>query len=193
MKILGETLEQHCEIEFDRVRAMAFPNAEFAKDNDASGGTKGDYVFRDFSDDGVEYISIMFDMKNEADESTTRRRTPTSSPSSTRTGSDKGCEYAVLVSMLEEDSELYTGITDVSHDYPKMFVVRPQFFVAIIALLRDAAQETIEVKAELEQIKQQNIDITNFEADSSTSRCRSATTSTGPRSSTTARSSRSTP
>lgn len=166
VKLLGETLEQHCETEFNRARALAFPNAAFGKDNDASGGTKGDYVFRDFSKDGVEYISIMFEMKNEADASTTKKKKNADFLAKLdKDRNDKGCEYAVLVSMLEEDSELYTGITDVSHEYPKMFVVRPQFFLAIIALLRNAAQDTILVKAELEQVKKQNIDITSFESD----------------------------
>ena len=165
VKLLGESLEQHCATEFNRVRAMAFPNARFGKDNDASSGTKGDYIFRDFSADGVEYISIMFDMKNEADTTATKKKNVDFLAKLDKDRREKGCEYAVLVSMLEEDSELYTGITDVSHEYPKMFVVRPQFFLAIIALLRGAAQETIQVKAELEQIKKQNIDIANFEAD----------------------------
>jgi hypothetical protein len=165
VKLLGETLEQHCETEFNRVRALAFPNAAFGKDNDASSGTKGDYVFRDFSDDGVEYISIMFEMKNEADTSSTKKKNADFLAKLDKDRREKGCEYAVLVSMLEEDSELYTGITDVSHEYSKMFVVRPQFFLAIVALLRNAAQETILVKAELEQVKKQNIDITNFEAE----------------------------
>ena len=165
IKLLGESLEQHCETEFNRVRAMAFPNATFGKDNDASTGAKGDYIFRDFSDDGVQYISIMFDMKNEADATATKKKNIDFLAKLDKDRRDKGCEYAVLVSMLEEDSELYTGITDVSHEYPKMFVVRPQFFLAIIALLRNAAQATIVVKVELEQIKQQNIDIANFEAE----------------------------
>jgi hypothetical protein len=165
VKLLGETLEQHCETEFNRVRALAFPNAEFGKDNDASSGSKGDYVFRDFNDDGVEYISIMFEMKNEADASSNKKKNADFLAKLDKDRREKGCEYAVLVSMLEEDSELYTGITDVSHEYPKMFVVRPQFFLAIIALLRNATQETIVVKAELEQMKKQNIDITNFEAE----------------------------
>lgn len=165
VKLLGENLEQHCETEFNRVRALAFPNAEFGKDNDASGGTKGDYVFRDFDDDGVEYISIMFEMKNEADGSSNKKKNADFFAKLDKDRREKGCEYAVLVSMLEEDSELYTGITDVSHEYPKMFVVRPQFFLAIVALLRNAAQETIVVRAELEQVKKQNIDITNFEAE----------------------------
>jgi hypothetical protein len=163
VKLLGETLEQHCETEFNRMRSLAFPIAEFGKDNDASGGTKGDYVFRDFSDDGVEYVSIMFEMKNESDASSTRKKNRDFLAKLDKDRNDKGCEYAVLVSMLEEDSELYAGITDVSHEYPKMFVVRPQFFLPIIALLRNAAQDTTVVKAELEQIKKQNIDITDFE------------------------------
>lgn len=163
VKMLGETLEQHCEVEFERARPMAFPSAEFGKDNDASGGSKGDYIFRDFSDDGVEFMSIMFDMKNEADESTNKKKNADHFAKLDKDRNDKGCEYAVLVSMLEEDSELYTGITPV-HGYDKMFVVRPQFFLGIITLLRNAARETIQVKAELELTKQQNIDITNFEA-----------------------------
>lgn len=163
VKMLGETLEKHCEIEFERARPMAFPDAEFGKDNDASGGTKGDYVFRDFNDEGVEFVSVMFDMKNEADESTNKKKNADHFAKLDKDRKDKGCEFAVLVSMLEEDSELYTGITPV-HGYDKMFVVRPQFFLAIITLLRNAARETIQVRAELELIKQQNIDITNFEA-----------------------------
>ncbi len=165
VKLLGETLEQHCEIEFNRMRSLAFPNATFGKDNDASAGTKGDYVFRDFSDDDVEYVSIMFEMKNESDVTATKKKNSDFFAKLDKDRNDKGCEYAVLVSMLEEDSELYAGITDVSHEYPKMFVVRPQFFLAIIALLRNAAQDTIVVKAELEQIKKQNIDITDFESE----------------------------
>ncbi len=165
VKLLGETLEQHCEIEFNRMRSLAFPNAAFGKDNDASSGTKGDYVFRDFSDDGVEYVSIMFEMKNESDVTATKKKNSDFFAKLDKDRNEKGCEYAVLVSMLEEDSELYAGITDVSHEYPKMFVVRPQFFLAIIALLRNAAQDTIVVKAELEQIKKQSIDITDFESE----------------------------
>lgn len=165
VKLLGETLEQHCEVEFNRIRSLAFPNAKFGKDNDASGGTKGDYIFRDFSDEGVEYVSIMFEMKNESDASSTRKKNSDFFAKLDKDRRDKGCEYAVLVSMLEEDSDLYAGITDVSHEYPKMFVVRPQFFLPIIALLRNAAQDTILVKAELEQVKKQHIDITDFEAE----------------------------
>lgn len=165
VKLLGETLEQHCETEFNRMRSLAFPNATFGKDNDASAGTKGDYVFRDVNDDGVEYISIMFEMKNESDATTTKKKNRDFLAKLDKDRNDKGCEYAVLVSMLEEDSELYSGITDVSHEFPRMFVVRPQFFLAIIALLRNAAQDTIEVRAELEQVKKQNIDITDFEGE----------------------------
>ncbi|WP_341580117.1 DUF2130 domain-containing protein [Microbacterium schleiferi] len=165
VKLLGETLEQHCETEFNRMRSLAFPNAQFGKDNVASAGTKGDYVFRDFSDDDVEYVSIMFEMKNESDLTATKKKNEDFFAKLDKDRNDKGCEYAVLVSMLEEDSDLYAGITDVSHRYPKMFVIRPQFFLAIIALLRNAAQDTIVVKAELEQIKKQNIDITDFESE----------------------------
>ncbi len=164
VKLLGETLEQHCETEFNRMRALAFPYAEFAKDNDATSGTKGDYIFRDFSDDGVEYISIMFEMKNESDGSATKKKNTDFFAKLDKDRREKGCEYAVLVSMLEQDSELYSGITDVSHLFPKMFVIRPQFFLSIIALLRNAAQGTIAVKSELELVKRQNIDITDFES-----------------------------
>ena len=164
VKLLGETLEQHCETEFNRMRALAFPYAEFGKDNDASSGTKGDYIFRDFSADGVEYISIMFEMKNESDGSATKKKNSDFLAKLDKDRREKGCEYAVLVSMLEEDSELYSGITDVSHEYQKMFVIRPQFFLSIISLLRNAAQGTIAVKSELEQVKRQNIDITDFES-----------------------------
>jgi len=165
VKLLGETLEQHCEVEFDRMRSLAFPNAQFGKDNDASAGTKGDYVFRDYSDDHVEYVSIMFEMKNESDVTATKKKNTDFLAKLDKDRNDKGCEYAVLVSTLEEDSDLFAGITDLSHLYPKMFVIRPQFFLAIIALLRNAAQDTIVVKAELEQMKKQNIDITDFESE----------------------------
>lgn len=165
VKMLGETLEQHCEAEFDRMRSLAFPNARFSKDNDASAGTKGDYVFRDYSDDGVEYVSIMFEMKNESDVTSSKKKNVDFLAKLDKDRNDKGCEYAVLVSMIEEDSELYTGITDVSHLHQKMFVVRPQFFLAIIGLLRNAALDTIVVKTELEQVKKQNIDITDFESE----------------------------
>lgn len=163
VKLLGESLEQHCEIEFNRLRPVAFPRASFGKDNDASGGTKGDYIFRDFSDDGVEYISIMFEMKNESDVTATKKKNSDFFAKLDKDRTAKGCEYAVLVSMLEEDSDLYAGITDVSHEYPKMFVIRPQFFIPMVSLLRNAAQATIQVRAELEHTRQQNIDITKFE------------------------------
>ncbi|OII16925.1 hypothetical protein BIV03_04760 [Curtobacterium sp. MCBA15_016] len=165
VKLLGETLEQHCEVEFNRMRSLAFPNAEFGKDNDTSGGTKGDYVFRDYSEDDVQYLSIMFEMKNQSDLTASKKKNIDFLAKLDKDRNDKGCEYAVLVSMLEEDSDLYTGVTDVSHLYPKMFVVRPQFFLAIIGLLRNAALNTIMVKAELEQVKKQNIDITDFESE----------------------------
>lgn len=161
VKNLGESLEQHCEDEFNRYRAMGFfSNAEFGKDNDASGGTKGDYIFRDFSDDGVEFLSIMFEMKNESDLSTNKKKNTDFLGKLDKDRRAKGCEYAILVSMLEEESELYTGITDMSHVHEKMFVVRPQFFLTIITLLRTAARNTIAAKTELERAKQQNIDIT---------------------------------
>jgi hypothetical protein len=163
VKLLGETLEQHCEAEFERNRSLAFPRAQFGKDNDASDGTKGDYVFRDFSDEGTEYISIMFEMKNEGDETATKKRNADFLAKLDKDRNDKDCEYAVLVSMLEEDSEVYTGITSVAHLYPKMFVIRPQYFLAIIDLLRTAAMSTIEVKWELELTRRQNIDVTTFE------------------------------
>ncbi|MCJ1715412.1 DUF2130 domain-containing protein [Curtobacterium sp. VKM Ac-2922] len=165
VKLLGETLEQHCEVEFNRMRSLAFPHAEFGKDNDTSGGTKGDYIFRDYSEDGVQYLSIMFEMKNESDATASKKKNIDFLAKLDKDRNDKGCEYAVLVSMLEEDSDLYTGVTDVSHLYPKMFVVRPQFFLTIIGLLRNAALDTIVVKAELEQVKKQNIDITDFESE----------------------------
>jgi len=165
VKLLGETLEAHCETEFNRMRSLAFPNAQFAKDNDASAGSKGDYIFRDATDEGVEFISIMFEMKNEADASVSKKKNHDFFAKLDKDRREKGCEYAVLVSLLEEDSDLYTGITDVSHLYPKMFVVRPQFFLQIIGLLRNAAQDTIAVKSELERVKRQNIDITGFESE----------------------------
>ncbi|WNY34072.1 DUF2130 domain-containing protein [Curtobacterium flaccumfaciens] len=165
VKLLGESLEQHCEVEFNRMRSLAFPHAEFGKDNDTSGGTKGDYIFHDYSEDGVQYLSIMFEMKNESDATASKKKNIDFLAKLDKDRNDKGCEYAVLVSMLEEDSDLYTGVTDVSHLYPKMFVVRPQFFLTIIGLLRNAALDTIVVKAELEQVKKQNIDITDFESE----------------------------
>jgi hypothetical protein len=165
-KMVGETLESHCEIEFERIRAGSFPKAKFGKDNDASSGSKGDYIFRDFDGEGNELVSIMFEMKNESDTTATKKKNVDFLKELDKDRREKGCEYAVLVSLLEEDSELYNGgIVDVSHEYPKMYVVRPQFFIPIITLLRNASTNAIQYKAELARIKAQNIDITNFEAD----------------------------
>lgn len=164
VKLIGETLEQHCEMEFNRVRMMAFPKAEFHKDNDVVDGTKGDYVFRELDDSGVEVVSIMFDMKNEDDNSVNRKRNEDHLKKLDKDRRDKGCEYAVLVSTLEPESELYnTGIVDVSYLYPKMYVIRPQFFLPLISLLRNAGRNAVEARRELEEIRQQNIDITGFE------------------------------
>jgi len=165
-KMVGETLEQHCEIEFERLRATGFTRAYFEKDNDARGGSKGDYIFRDSDDAGTEFISIMFEMKNESDATATKKKNEDFFKELDKDRNEKGCEYAVLVSLLEPDSELYnTGIVDVSHRYPKMYVVRPQFFIPIITLLRNAAQNSLAYRAELERVKEQNIDITNFESE----------------------------
>ena len=164
VKILGETLEQHCEISFNQLRALGFSSSYFEKDNDAKPGTKGDYIFRDFDDDSNEYISIMFDMKNEADTTATKKKNEDFLEKLDKDRKNKKCEYAVLVSMLEQDSELYNaGIVDVSYKYEKMYVVRPQFFIPIITLLRNAAMNSIKYKKELENTKKQNIDVTNFE------------------------------
>lgn len=163
-KMLGETLEQHCEIEFNKLRPTAFQNAYFEKDNDASGGTKGDYIYRETDGQGNEIISIMFEMKNENDGTATKKKNEDFFTKLDKDRKDKNCEYAVLVSLLEADSEYYnSGIVDVSHKYPKMYVVRPQFFIPIITLLRNAAMNSIQYKAELALVKSQNIDITNFE------------------------------
>lgn len=162
-KMLGETLEQHCEIEFERLRATAFKNAEFSKDNDASSGSKGDYIYREFDENGVEIISIMFEMKNEGDETSTKKKNENFLAELDKDRREKNCEYAVLVSLLEAESELYNGITDVSHKFDKMFVVRPNFFIAIITLLRNAALNAMQYKSELALVKAQNIDVTNFE------------------------------
>lgn len=165
-KMVGETLEQHCETEFNRVRAMAFPKAYFEKDNDARNGSKGDYIFRDSDEKGTEIVSIMFEMKNEVDETTTKKKNEDFLKELDKDRTEKGCEYAVLVSLLEPESALYnSGIVDVSHRYPKMYVVRPQFFIPIITLLRNAAQSSLRYKTELALVKAQNIDITNFESD----------------------------
>jgi len=163
-KMVGETLEQHCETEFNRIRATAFPRAYFEKDTDARAGSKGDYIFRDSTEAGTEIVSIMFEMKNENDETAFKRKNEDFLKELDKDRSEKGCEYAVLVSLLEPDSELYnSGIVDVSHRYQKMYVVRPQFFIPIITLLRNAAQNSLRYKTELALVKAQNIDITNFE------------------------------
>lgn len=164
-KMLGETLEQHCEIEFERLRATAFKNAEFGKDNDASSGSKGDYIYREFDENGVEIISIMFEMKNEGDDTLSKKKNENFFSELDKDRVEKKCEYAVLVSLLESESELYTGITDVSHKYDKMYVVRPQFFIAIITILRNAAMNSMKYKTELALIRSQNIDVTTFEKD----------------------------
>ena len=165
-KMVGETLEQHCEIEFNRIRAAAFPKAYFEKDNDASSGSKGDYIFRDFDESGIELISIMFEMKNENDATTTKKKNEDFLRELNKDRTEKGCEYAVLVSLLEPESELYnSGIVDVSHRYPKSYVIRPQFFIPFITLLRNASLKSIGYKAELALIKAQNIDVTHFEED----------------------------
>ncbi|TAN04173.1 MAG: DUF2130 domain-containing protein [Rhodanobacteraceae bacterium] len=163
-KMVGETLEQHCETEFNRIRATAFPRAYFEKDNDARTGSKGDYIFRDSDETGTEIVSIMFEMKNESDQTATKHKNEDFLKELDKDRTEKGCEYAVLVSLLELDSEFYnTGIVDVFHRYPKMYVVRPQFFLPIITLLRNAAMKSLMYKSELALVKAQNIDITNFE------------------------------
>ena len=163
-KMIGETLEQHCETEFNRIRATAFPRAYFEKDNDARSGSKGDYIFRDSDEAGNEIVSIMFEMKNESDTTATKKKNEDFLKELDKDRAEKGCEYAVLVSLLEPESELYnTGIVDVFHRYPKMYVVRPQFFIPIITLLRNAAMNSLQYKSELALVKAQNIDITNFE------------------------------
>lgn len=163
-KMIGETLEQHCEAEFNKLRATAFQNAYFEKDNDARGGNKGDFIYRETDETGNEIISIMFEMKNENDETATKKRNDDFFAKLDKDRTEKKCEYAVLVSLLEAENEFYnTGIVDVSHRFKKMYVVRPQFFIPIITLLRNAAMNSMQYKAELSLIKNQNIDITNFE------------------------------
>jgi len=163
-KLVGESLEQHCEIEFNKLRATAFQNAYFEKDNDSSGGTKGDFIYRENDNEGVEIISIMFEMKNENDETATKKRNEDFFAKLDKDRKDKNCEYAVLVSLLEADNEYYNnGIVDVSHRYEKMYVIRPQFFIPIITLLRNAAMNSLKYKQELNLMRNQNIDITNFE------------------------------
>jgi hypothetical protein len=163
-KMVGETLEQHCETEFNKLRATAFQKAYFEKDNNAITGSKGDYIYRETDEAGTEVISIMFEMKNEGDETATKKKNEDFFRELDKDRSEKKCEYAVLVSLLEPESELYNvGIVDVSHKYPKMYVVRPQFFIPIITLLRNAAMNSLKYKAELALVRNQNIDITNFE------------------------------
>jgi len=163
-KMVGETLEQHCETEFNKLRATAFRNAYFEKDNDASGGNKGDFIYKESDESGNEIISIMFEMKNENDETATKKRNEDFFAKLDKDRNNKTCEYAVLVSLLESDNEFYnTGIVDVSHKFEKMYVIRPQFFIPIITLLRNAAMNSMKYKAELNLMKNQNMDITNFE------------------------------
>ena len=165
-KMVGESLEQHCEIEFNKLRSTAFQKAYFEKDNDARTGSKGDFIYRDYSDDGLEYISIMFEMKNEMDTTATKHKNEDFFKELDKDRREKNCEYAVLVTMLEADNEFYnSGIVDVSYKYPKMYVVRPQFFIPIITLLKNAAYNSLSYKRELEMVRNQNIDITNFEED----------------------------
>lgn len=163
-KMVGESLEQHCEIEFNKLRATAFPNAYFEKDNDARTGSKGDFIYRESSPDGVEFISIMFEMKNEMETTATKHKNEDFFKELDKDRREKGCEYAVLVSLLEADNELYNnGIVDVSYRYPKMYVVRPQFFIPLITLLRNAALNSLKYREELALVRNQNIDITHFE------------------------------
>ncbi len=164
-KMVGETLEQHCETEFNRIRATAFPRAYLEKDNDARTGSKGDYIFRDSDEAGTEIVSIMFEMKNESDRTATKNKNEDFLKELDKDRAEKGCEYAVLVSLLEPDSELYTGIVDVFHRYPKMYIVRPQFFLPIITLLRNAAMNSLKYKSELALVNAQNVDVTNFESE----------------------------
>jgi len=163
-KMVGETLEQHCEVEFNRIRPTAFPLADFDKDNDARTGSKGDYIFRDFDDAGTEIVSIMFEMKNESDATATKKKNEDFFKELDKDRTEKGCEYAILVSLLEADNELYNGgIVDVSHRYPKMYVIRPQFFIPMITLLRNGAMGALAYKTELAEVRSQQVDITHFE------------------------------
>lgn len=162
-KMVGESLEQHCEIEFNRIRAAAFPHAYFEKDNDARSGSKGDFIFRDYDEQGLEYLSIMFEMKNEMDETATKHKNEDFFKKLDKDRNEKRCEYAVLVSLLESESEYYNGgIVDVSHRYPKMYVIRPQFFLPLISLLRNAAQNALGYRRELALARSQNLDVENF-------------------------------
>ena len=163
-KMVGETLEQHCEIEFNRIRATAFPNAHFGKDNDAKSGSKGDYIYREFSDSGAEILTIMFEMKNESDATATKKKNEDFFKELDKDRNEKGCEYAVLVSLLEADNDLYNdGIVNVSHKYPKMYVIRPQFFIALISLMRTFALNALDAKNEVAIMKAQSVDVTKFE------------------------------
>lgn len=163
-KMIGETLEQHCEMQFNSIRMAAFPNAYFEKDNDARTGSKGDFIFREADPNGVEFISIMFEMKNEMDETATKHKNEDFFKELDKDRKEKGCEYAVLVSLLEKDNELYNnGIVDVSYKYDKMFVIRPQFFLPLISILRNAALNSLQYRQELAMVKAQNVDVTNFE------------------------------
>ena len=165
-KMLGETLEQHCEVSFNRLRSTAFPNAYFDKDNDVSSGSKGDYIYREYDENGLEILSIMFEMKNQNDETKTKKKNKDFFKELNKDRKEKRCEYAILVSLLEQENELYNeGIVDVSYEYEKMYVIRPQFFISIISLLRNGARGVLKYKQELNAIKNQNIDISNFEND----------------------------
>ena len=165
-KMLGETLEQHCEVSFNRLRSTAFPNAYFDKDNDVSSGSKGDYIYREYDENGLEILSIVFEMKNQNDETKTKKKNKDFFKELDKDRKEKRCEYAILVSLLEQENELYNeGIVDVSYEYEKMYVIRPQFFISIISLLRNGARGVLKYKQELNAIKNQNIDISNFEND----------------------------
>ncbi len=165
-KMVGESLEQHCETEFNRLRATGFQSAYFEKDNDIRTGSKGDYIFRESDENGVEFISIMFEMKNEMEQTATKKKNEDFLKELDKDRREKGCEYAVLVSLLEPDSELYnSGIVDVSYRYPKMYVIRPQFFIPMITILRNAARNSLEYRQELAAVKSQNVDISHFESD----------------------------
>lgn len=164
--MIGESLEQHCEIEFNKLRATAFQNAYFEKDNNIKTGSKGDFIYREYANDGIEFISIMFEMKNEMDTTATKHKNEDFFKELDKDRKEKNCEYAVLVTMLEADNEYYnSGIVDVSYKYPKMYVVRPQFFIPIITVLRNAALKSLQYRHELELVRNQNIDITHFEED----------------------------
>jgi hypothetical protein len=165
-KMIGESLEQHCEFQFNKLRSTAFPTAYFDKDNDASSGSKGDYIFREVDENGVELISIMFEMKNEGDETATKKKNEDFFKELDKDRNQKNCEYAILVSMLEADNEVYNeGIVDVSYKYEKMYVIRPQFFISMISLLRNSARNAMAYKQELQTVRNQNIDIANFESE----------------------------